>query len=161
MTPGRYTELFFIDEATALAAGHRPCGECRRGDYRRFREAWLAGNPDRGLAGAVPIAAIDRELHRDRLTSDGLQRTFQAALATLPDGAFVESPASGIPLLVWAGALRPWSPDGYGDPAPRLAGVVTVLTPRSTVGALAAGYAPSVDATARGAPSGPVSTPIR
>ena len=84
MAPGRYTELFFLDEATALAAGHRPCGECRRADYRRFKTAWLAGNPGRGLAGAVPIAAIDLELHGDRLTSEGLQRTFSPMSRSSP-----------------------------------------------------------------------------
>ena len=95
MAPGRYTELFFLDEATALAAGHRPCGECRRADYRRFKASWLAGNPERDLPGAVPIAAIDCELHRDRLTSEGLQRTFQADLASLPDGLRRFAPFEG------------------------------------------------------------------
>jgi hypothetical protein len=161
MTPGRYTELFFLDEATALAAGHRPCGECRRADHRRFREAWLTGNPECGLAAAAPIAAIDRELHRDRLTPDGHQRTFQADLASLPDGAFIEGLTPGAPLLVWGDGLWPWSPEGYGVPVSRRAGMVTVLTPRSTVGALAAGYAPAVDATARAAPSGSLSARIR
>jgi hypothetical protein len=149
MTPGRYTELFFLDEATALAAGHRPCGECRRADYQRFRTAWLAGNTGRGLAGAEDIAAIDREMHRDRLTPEGLQRTFTADIASLPDGVFVEGLAPAAPLLVWGGALRPWSPGRYGEPVPKLAGVMTVLTPRSTVNALAAGYAPAVHATAQ------------
>src|SRR5262245_55986026 len=101
MTPGRYTELFFLDEATALAAGHRPCGECRRSDYRRFRTAWLAGNPGRGIAPGAPIAALDRELHRDRLAADGRQRTFPAPLATLPDGVIVTLPGAADPLLVW------------------------------------------------------------
>ena len=148
MAPHGYTELFFLDEATALAAGHRPCGECRRGDYRRFKAAWLAGNPDRGLAGPVPIGALDRELHRDRSTSGGLPRTFLADLATLPDGAFVARGATA--LLVGGEALWPWSPEGYGDPTPKDAtGPVTVLTPLSTVRALAAGYAPSVHPSAR------------
>ena len=71
MAPNRYTELFFLDEATALAAGHRPCGECRRADFRRFRATWLAANPDRGLGPDAPIDAIDRELHRDRLRPKG------------------------------------------------------------------------------------------
>jgi hypothetical protein len=151
MAPGRYTELFFLDEVTALAAGHRPCGECRRADHRRFKAAWLAGNAH---PGAVPIAAIDRELHGDRLTPEGRQRTFRAEIAGLPDGVFVEGEARRAPLLIWGGALWPWSPEGYGDPAAGLAGVVTVLTPRSTVGALAAGYTPAADASAQRAGDG-------
>jgi hypothetical protein len=150
MQPGRFTELFFLDEATALAAGHRPCGECRRADYRRFKRAWFAGNPERGLAGSAPIGAIDRELHRDRLTSDGRQRTFRADIETLPDGVFVGREDPATPLLIWRGALWPWSPEGYGDPETKPdADLVTVLTPRSTVRALAAGYTPDVDASAQ------------
>jgi hypothetical protein len=150
MTPGRYTELFFLDEATALAAGHRPCGECRRADYRRFKAAWLAANPERGLGGGVPIGALDRELHRDRLTPDGRQRTFSADVATLPAGVFVARGSPGTALLIWAGTLWPWSPQGYGDPEARLeAEVVTVLTPASTVATIAAGYTPGVHESVR------------
>jgi hypothetical protein len=146
MTPGRYTELFFLDEATALAAGHRPCGECRRADYRRFKVAWLGGNPERGLASGALIGAIDRELHRDRLTTEGLQRTFLADIGGLPDGVFVARGPREIPLLIWRGALWPWSPEGYGDPESKLSvDVATVLTPVSTMRAIAAGYTPEVD----------------
>lgn len=148
MTPGRYTELFFLDEATALAAGHRPCGECRRADYRHFKVAWLAGNRDRGLKPGVPIGAIDRELHHDRVGPDSRQRTFSAELGTLPDGVFVTFPGGADPLLVWRGALWPWSSAEYGSPRDRPGQVVaTVLTPRSTVGAIAAGYVPQVHLT--------------
>jgi hypothetical protein len=150
MAPGRYTELFFLDEATALAAGHRPCGECRRDDYRRFKAAWLAGNPERGLAADVSIGAIDREMHRDRLTSEGRQRTFLAEVGSLPDGVFVARGPHEIPLLIWRGALWPWSPEGYGDPEAKLSlAGATVLTPVSTVRAIAAGYTPEVDISAR------------
>lgn len=145
MTPGRYTELFFLDEVTALAAGHRPCGECRRADFRRFTAAWLEGNARRALPPGAPIGAIDRELHRDRLDADRRQRTFAAKLGALPDGAFVTLPNAADPFLVWHGALWPWSPGGYGQfrrwPADES---VTVLTPASTVSAIAAGYTPSV-----------------
>ena len=150
MTPGRYTELFFLDEATALAAGHRPCGECRRADHRRFKAAWLAGNPERGLGGNAPIGAIDRELHRDRLTFDGRPRTFQADIETLPDGVFVAREGLETAWLIWRGAIWPWSPEGYGDPETKLgADVATVLTPMSTMRALTAGYTPGVDASAQ------------
>ena len=110
MTPGLYTELFFLDEVTALAAGHRPCGECRRADYRRFKAAWLLGNPDRGLGTDVPIGAIDRELHRDRLGGDRRPCTHPADLRSLPDGVFVVGAGVAEALLVWRGALIPWSP---------------------------------------------------
>jgi hypothetical protein len=151
MTPGRYTELFFLDEATALAAGHRPCGECRRADYRRFKTLWLAANRRRGLAREVPIGAIDRRLHRDRLAAGGRPRTFRERLASLPDGVFVCLPGAREPLLLWQGALRPWSLAGYGTrrATPGPADPVTVLTPRSTVATIAAGYLPAVHPSAR------------
>jgi hypothetical protein len=150
MTPGRYTELFFLDEATSLAAGHRPCGECRRADFRRFKAAWLAGNLERDLGPRVSIGVIDRELHQDRVGPDRRQRTFRAELGGLPDGVFVTLSGFTAPLVVWLGALWPWSPAGYGPPRDRPdQAVATVLTPRSTVCAIAAGYAPGVDPTIR------------
>jgi hypothetical protein len=81
MTPGRYTELFFLDEATGLAAGHRPCAECRRDRYLAFRNLWPAG--------VLPAVALDDQLHAERLNPDGSQRTFEANLDNLPDGVFV------------------------------------------------------------------------
>jgi hypothetical protein len=148
MTPGRYTELFFLDEATALAAGHRPCGECRRADFLRFRAVWLTANPDRGLDANAPVGAIDRELHRDRLGADGRSRTYPAALDALPNGVFVAGTSSGNALLVWQGRLVPWSPAGYGAPRRGRRGErYAVLTPRSTVAAIAAGYVPGVHAS--------------
>ena len=122
MAPNRYTELFFLDEATALAAGHRPCGECRRADFRRFKTAWLVANFDRGLGRDVRIDAIDRELHRDRLEPDGRPRSYLAELDSLPDGVFVVLPDAVQALLVWRGGLVLWSPDGYGAIGRHLAG---------------------------------------
>ena len=89
MTPNRYTELFFLDEATGLAAGHRPCAECRRARFRAFRDAWAAGN--HGTIGADPIraATIDDRLHSERVGPDRSKRTFRAKLDELPDGVFV------------------------------------------------------------------------
>ena len=146
MAPNRYTELFFLDEATALAAGHRPCGECRRADFRRFKTAWLVANRDRGLGPDTLIGAIDRELHRDRLGPDGRPRTYRAEVDSLPDGVFVVLPDLAEALLVWRGGLAPWSPARIrSDP-----GVTSrrstsgCSTPRSTVAAIAAGYAPGV-----------------
>jgi hypothetical protein len=153
MTPGRYTELFFLDEATALAAGHRPCGECRRADYRRFKAAWLAGNSKLGLGPGAPIEAIDRALHHDRLAPDGTQRTFVADLGGLPDGVLVVWPDDPTPHLIWHSALWPWSLTGYALSALRPDhGQVTVLTPRSTIAALRAGYSPMVHESVRPVP---------
>jgi hypothetical protein len=148
MAPNRYTELFFLDEATALAAGHRPCGECRRADYRRFKATWLRANRERGLGADAAIDAIDRELHRERLDADGEPRTHVAELGSVPDGAFVILPDAAEPLVVWRGALAPWSPAGYGAArtAPRSA-LVSVLTPPSIEATITAGYVPGVHAS--------------
>jgi hypothetical protein len=146
MTPGRYTELFFLDEATALAAGHRPCCECRRNDFRGFQAAWR-----RAVAPDASADAIDRVLHEARVDPRTRhQIRFEAPLDDLPDGAFVllpERPPS--PLLVMGENLLPWRPAGYGAPRPRSSGTrCLVLTPRPTIAVLRAGYAPSLHPTA-------------
>lgn len=137
MTPGTWTELFFADEAVALAAGHRPCAECRRHDYERFRSSWTAAT------GARPRAAeMDRALHAARLVpGTRAQRRFEARAADLPDGTFVLDGA-GRPALLRGGHLHAWSPDGYGPPhgPPDR---VSVLTPAPTVAVLAQGYRPA------------------
>jgi hypothetical protein len=133
MAPGRYTELFFLDEAVALAAGHRPCFECRRADYRRFLAAWESAT---GTALRGP--ALDRALHPARVTRSRAQVRHAAPMEGLPDGTFVL--ADGIPHLVLGDSLRPFAPSGYGPPRPRPGGTAEVLTPAPTVAALAAGY---------------------
>src|SRR5262249_37631086 len=80
MAPNRYTELFFLDEATALAAGHRPCFECRRAWFLAFRDAWAKGNCVGSDPGAIRAAAIDDRLHAERLGADRSKRTFRAGL---------------------------------------------------------------------------------
>jgi hypothetical protein len=150
-TPGRLTELFFLDEATGLAAGHRPCGECRYRDYQRFKQAWadatVAADAVDGADGALRGQAIDARLHEDRLAGPGVRRTYQAPLAGLPDGTMIE--AGGAPWLVYGGGLLAWTPGGYLDRhAETPAGQVTVITPRATVAALAAGYRPVLHPTA-------------
>jgi hypothetical protein len=116
-----------------------------RADYGRFKAAWQAGNMGRGLECDPGIATIDREMHRDRVDLGGRQRTFPADIGTLPEGVFVALPAETVPVLLWGGSLWAWAPTGYGSPRERPSGmVVTVLTPRSTVGAIAAGYVPQV-----------------
>lgn len=150
MPPGRWTALFFWDEAAALAAGHRPCGECRRTDYRRFMAAWAAaglpGGPKTAGGGAGGPRAVDRHLHRHRVTRARQQVRFETTAGDLPDGTFVEVPrARGLAMLLWQGRLWHLSlaDGGYhaaGPPPDR----VTVLTPRPIVEVLAAGYRPMI-----------------
>ena len=144
MAPGRYTELFFLDEATALAAGHRPCVECRRADAMRFRAAWAQAN---GHDPGITFAQLDAWLADERLGESGAMRRWRTEGAALPDGAM--GAVGGAAFLVEAGRLRPWSPAGYGPPRP-MPEEVDVLTPRSIVLAIGAGYAPIVHASAGG-----------
>ena len=133
MQPRRYTELFFLDEAAAFAAGHRPCRECRYADYQRFRTLW-----ERVHGGPVNADAMDRVLHAERL--DGRRkRTHRIPFAALPDGAYVV--LDGAAWLVWRGELLRWSDAGYTArrTLPR-DGDAEVLTPPSIVAVLAAGY---------------------
>jgi hypothetical protein len=137
LQPGRYTELFFLDEATALAAGHRPCAECRRQDYDDFVEAW----PGR-LLGRAKAAAINERLHGERLTDGGRQRHHEGGLDGLPDGAFVLH--GGAPWLVRGAELLRWTPAGYADALPRPAGWrAAVITPPSLVAVLQRGWGPA------------------
>ncbi len=156
MPPGRWTALFFWDEAAALAAGHRPCGECRRADYRRFMAAWAAAGLPGGPGRGGP-RAVDVHLHRHRVTHRREQLRFEADPGDLPDGTFVTVPETpNMPMLLWDGRLWRLAPgeDGYVA-AGRPPGRVTVLTPRPIVGVLAAGYRPGIgDLPASAAPSG-------
>ncbi|MFO0844087.1 MAG: hypothetical protein U0797_17085 [Gemmataceae bacterium] len=147
LTPGRYTELFFLDEATGLAAGHRPCAECRRERYNAFREAWRVGNGGELL----PADEIDQRLHAERVTAEGAKRFCLANLDELPGGVFVRQTGWGeTPYLVWGDELLVWTPGGYAGRIDRPADVaVEVLTPASTVRTIRAGYVPGVHPTAR------------
>ena len=150
MQPNRYTELFFLDEVTALAAGHRPCAECRRADFLRFRAAWVAGNPGHGFESRVRIGEIDRVLHAERVERGGRKQTWSSPLTDLPDGVLlVREGAPDAPLLRWRAAFRPWSSAGYGAPVTMPdRETVAVLTPASTVRAIRAGYVPTVHSSA-------------
>ncbi|WIG60984.1 MAG: hypothetical protein OJF49_003732 [Ktedonobacterales bacterium] len=146
MQPGLYTELFFLDEATALAAGHRPCAECRHPDYQQFRRCWAA-MPD-GSSSILPSAdQIDAQLHQDRLTAPGVKRVYRADIASLADGVFVLH--QGEAWLLWQSALLHWTASGYDQRQPRPAyGEVPVLTPHATARTIAAGYVPAVHPSA-------------
>ena len=141
MAPGQYTELFFLDEATALAAGHRPCAECQRARFNLFRETWAGANPALASTARPAAPIVDAALHRERIRSDGQKVTYQATLADLPDGTFVTFAQEADAYLVWRGTLLCWRPFGYvGAMAAAKSTPVCVLTPRSVVRVLEAGY---------------------
>jgi hypothetical protein len=137
-----WTELFFFDEATALAAGHRPCFYCRRDDANRFRAAWQQGN------GVTDILAPDMDavLHRERL--EGRKKrlhTLPVPLQQLPDGTMIQSGTESY--LIAQGRALLWSPGGYREIRNALADAM-LLTPPSTLRALGAGYRPVLHASA-------------
>ena len=130
-----WTELFFLDEATAFAAGHRPCFYCRRDDANRFRAAWEAGNRGRDMLAPE----IDAVLHRERFSSGKKLHPLPMRIEKLPDGTMAQDGDDSF-LIVQGRALK-WSPAGYtrAEPTPDEA---MLLTPPSTVRAFAAGYRP-------------------
>jgi hypothetical protein len=129
LQPGRFTELFFLDEATAFAAGHRPCALCRREDYVRFGELWRELH-----AGQTGADAIDGQLHEERLSHTRGQRQHAAFLSELPDGAFVLH--DDAPWLVLGTELLRWTPAGYTERRERLGERVRVVTPPSLLAVL-------------------------
>lgn len=133
MQPGRFTELFFLDEATAFAAGHRPCALCRREDYNRFGEIWRELHPTQQKA-----VEIDAQLHGERLDGARVQRRHRARFDVLPDGAYVLH--DGEPWLALGDELHRWSPAGYTARAARPSGTARLLTPPSLVHVLRAGW---------------------
>jgi hypothetical protein len=138
-----YTELFFLDEPTALAAGHRPCFECRRADAESFAESWRLAH---GLRSRPRAAAMDRVLHRERLHGRA-KRRHRRAIAGLPDAAFIVLEDAAFALR--GDALLRWTPKGYDARVARPRGVtVDVLTPPAIVAVLAAGYQPHWHASA-------------
>jgi hypothetical protein len=147
MAPGHYTRLFFLDEPTALAAGHRPCAYCRRQAYTSFRNAWAKVHSGLGLGPRPPAMKIDTVLHSERLGPSGEKRLHPTTLAALPDGTmFVASPTGeaepGPALLRWQGEVWRWTPGGYSPSDPLTSDAVWTLTPPSIVATLAGGYRP-------------------
>jgi hypothetical protein len=132
MQPGRFTALFFLDEATALAAGHRPCALCRREDYNRFAAFWRELH--HGETGAD---AIDARLHTERLAAHR-----HAPFDALPDGAFVLHEVAAK--LVLGDRLLEWTPAGYTRESARPQSTAVVITPPSLVALLRVGWEPSV-----------------
>jgi hypothetical protein len=158
--PHRYTHLFFHDEAVSFAAGHRPCAECRRDDYRAYQQAWAAevitarsaaahGTP---VSVSVPVPGakqMNAQLHSERIVpGTHRRRLHELPWAGLPDGTFVLE--DGRAALVLGDALVPWTTEGYGSRRSRpTAGTATVITPPSTVAVLRAGYPVQIDPAAQ------------
>jgi hypothetical protein len=143
MAPNRYTELFFMDEATAFSAGHRPCFECRRADYNRFKSLWLKGNPEYGFNEKTSFKEIDEVLHKERIDPKRNKITYTAPIKDLPDGTFIQ--IEGQPYLLANKMIYHWTPAGYEKGIPQTTDAkVEVLTPKSTVNTFRAGYRPQM-----------------
>ncbi len=137
MPKREYTALFFLDEVTAFAAGHRPCGQCQHARYTDFVTAWQSVHGPKPDDEALP-KWIDRRLHAARIQR-GHQVTYQAKTADLPDGTMILT-ADG-PALWWQQKAYPWAFTGYTDPVPT-APIVTVLTPAPVVAVFRSGFVP-------------------
>ena len=138
MTGRTWTELFFLDEAVALAAGHRPCAYCRRERYRAFGEAWGA---------KLSAPQMDAQLHAARAVPGARAlRTYRARAESLPPGSFIRTEG---PLLLTAKAALPYTPQGYATPLPRPTGTVTLLTCPPMLDVLRGGYVPTLHPSAQ------------
>jgi len=142
--PHHYTFLYFHDEAVSLAAGHRPCAECRHADYRAYQRAWAQG------LGVRPPSAkeMNRQLHGERIVrGTHRRRTHEMPWDSLPDGTFVA--VDGVAAVIIGDQLTRWTHDVYGARYARpVRGTARVVTPPSTVAALRAGYPVQVDGSA-------------
>jgi len=143
MQPNRWTELFFLDEATAFSAGHRPCFQCRYPDHQRFKAYWIKGNPQFGFDMKTSVSKIDEIIQKERITANMEKVTFEEKLTALPSGTFVCYQNKAY--LVNNSKLYLWTSAGYEIPIqfpdqPTL----PVLTPKSIVNMFGAGYLPQI-----------------
>jgi hypothetical protein len=148
MRPGSWTELFFLDEATAFAAGHRPCAVCRRARFIEFKTTWLAANPLVTSSATPLIIEIDKILHTERTRKGSGKVTYEEELKNIPDGVMIE--LDTVAYLIWRQQLLKWSFHGYiqGE-APRFpTQSVRVLTPASIVQMFRHGFRPDVHESA-------------
>lgn len=150
MSPGRWTELFFLDEATAFSAGHRPCAFCRYPDFKEFKDLWLKANADEHEMKSTSILEIDKILHNERMDATKAKKTYAESLYNLPDGTLILLPERiEAYYLYYQGCLFAWSFQGYSDVIREPSNCeVLVLTPRSIVNTFKMGYKPNVHATA-------------
>ena len=141
LSPGRYTELFFLDEATALAAGHRPCGECRREEYKIFKTLWLQSNREQLTNDNPVIAEIDAVIHSQRINRNQEKVGFKSQLKDIPNGVFIQFKGEYQTHLVFEGNLCEWSLFGYVSKKPgKSKDEIFVLTPKSIVKTIEMGY---------------------
>ena len=143
MSPNKYTELFFLDEATAFAAGHRPCCECRREDFNKFKTLWLNANPGYNFNAKISIQQIDSIVHGERINPDQSKIIFEENIHELPNGTFVA--INDHSYLILDQQLFLWTPFGYqnGIPFPATDKII-VLTPKSVVNCFREGYLPQI-----------------
>ena len=162
MAPNKYTELFFLDEVTALAAGHRPCGTCQKSRYDIFKQLWFNANRKILDTGESAIQAIDEHLHEERYASSTLQGDRKSKLSDLPYGVFIvrkSDPSNAW--LYWEGKLFLWNPEGYTQQdTPTQGEVVTLITPQSIVRTLKEGFWPKVHSSVKNATNKKVSLHI-
>jgi hypothetical protein len=141
MTGRKWTELFFLDEVTAFAAGHRPCAFCRNADYKRFKQSWLSAFP----AHHLMVKDIDAKMHSDRLTVGKRKKTFQTSFSDVVSGTMFCLTQGKEVFLFFNGRVAQWSFEGYTKasiPSPEK--MVEVLTPACTIACFKQGYEPTV-----------------
>jgi hypothetical protein len=144
MMPDRWTELFFLDEATAFAAGHRPCFECRKDDAKRFKSCWIKGNPTHNFTMATSINQIDEIIHHERIDDNKEKVLHERMLVDIPEGTFIL--LNDEPYIFTQDKFHRWTPFGYENEIgiPEIT-TFAVLTPHSIVNALRAGYVPQIN----------------
>ena len=142
MAKGRYTELFFLDEATAFSAGHRPCAECRRPRYKEFKEKWLEANQSLLIDNSTSIASIDKIIHQDRINKKQ-KVTYQNKMNLLPNGTMIQ--IDSIEYLIWKSKIFKWTFEGYEPTNINISNNdVMILTPKSYVEMFKKGFTPTV-----------------
>ena len=142
MSPNTWTELFFLDEVTAFAAGHRPCAFCRRQDFNKFKDLWMAANPN--LVTGHSIKLVDGFLHKERVSESKGKLTYNHNLKNLPDGVMFMLPAvTNQYFALRKNRVLKWTPRGYeAHPTISRETSVRVLTPPSVVNTFTRGYEP-------------------
>ncbi|MEH6442852.1 MAG: hypothetical protein V7784_03060 [Oceanospirillaceae bacterium] len=142
-----YSELFFLDEATAFSAGHRPCAYCRRSRFNEFKQSWLEAI-SKDLTLSLSVTAIDKQLHLERAIRGGGKVSYTTEFENIAQGTFIEK--KGEAYLLYKGVLKRWTHHGYAQslPLPTAKEQVTVLTPFSIVQLYKNGFEPQVHESA-------------